>query len=564
MPPEFFAAVRSMLLPITQRLEGDYVQYVWDHLDRLHVSDVDKASWIAVQLRRWRNGGVPTREFKELVKSSLFLDARTPKTFMFESLDGPSGPIFSEAATKAAKRYFEIHQSLISKHLFNHDAARQLLAHSGMIVRLGADELMTASEISRLVSIRDKRFELNWKAIQTIMQKLGCAPAISVANAEATFAEDSAAEAAMFGDLDIEGCIAKVARLATDIGCPGDFEQWLSDVIVRDVHDPYLLLLHYQLLAQAHYDHAVTYAYEFSPRGQVADWLTEKYVSVGIPVAKSAFLNNAKATLRFDKVWVTGRDDHLRAANALASILEQMENLGAGAKNELAAHIRGILHRHLRTKSEEAGGAIPHQIPDLVTGDIAQLLGGISASNTGTTGILEQRVVDCLGLYRHSAGDGWVSKGLGDSVFAANTFRKKFGDCEFELPERAGPQIVAYESHGGNLTKPYVEDHMDSFRQVLQSRKDELTVLRDLTDWSFTVVFVAHGLAAGLPAAMDIAVDGGVVTVQLEYMEFSDLERDLVGCPDLEQLFSDHFTTRLNSFFVHPAVRESTKRLAGI
>ena len=60
----------------------------------------------------------------------------------------------------------------------------------------------------------------------------------------------------------------------------------------------------------AFYDHPPTFAYEFTPRGQAVGWLAQNYRDAGIPVAGSAFLNNAKAIRRFDSGWVAGRADH--------------------------------------------------------------------------------------------------------------------------------------------------------------------------------------------------------------------------------------------------------------
>lgn len=549
MSYELRAAIRGILLPVASSREDEFLNAVSNALDGIGVAD-DKASWINLQLRRWKRDGSPTTPFRNLIRGLLFTDGRDPITFMFDSVDGPNGDAYREAAQKASTDFFRLQSTLMSAHLLQHDAARQILAHSGMIVRLAVEEQMTASEISRIITVRDNRFALNWRTVQVILARLGCAPTLSLEEIGDTYDADTEAEPELLGDLDIEGSIERVAEVAESLGCREDFAGWLTDLFIHDFHAPYLLLLHYQLLIQASFDHAVTYAYEFEPRGQKGDWLTTKYVEAGIPVARSAVLNNAKATLRFDQVWVTGRTGHLRSATALANILEAVENMGALAKDELASQMRGLLHRYIRVQSEQNAGGLPHEVPTLTLPQAVKLLTEIGNGNTNTTGILEQRMVDCFGLVEHNAA-GWSTKGLGDSVFAANTFRKKLGDIEFELPERPNPRSVSYESHGGHLTTPYVQDHLDSFKYVLTLRRDELETIAPLGGWQFEVVFVAHTFDGGLPAnSTPLGAD-----VALRYVTFADVAATL-GVPAHLPLVNEQLVDRLNNGFVHPTVRE--------
>lgn len=551
---DFRAAIRGVLLPVTSSREHQFLEVVGAYLDQIGVAE-EKAGWVNLQLRRWKRDGAPTSAFRAFVKMMLYSEGRDPVTFMFDSVDGPNGPAYREAARRASINFFKLHASLVSSHLLPHDAARQILSHAGMIARLAVEEQMTASEISRLIAVRDNRFSLNWRAVQAILSRLGCAPSLTLVQAESTFQQDKDAEPELLGDLDIAGSIERVAFVADTLGCRGDFVGWLTDLFVNDFHAPYLMLLHYQLLIQESFDHAVTYAYEFKPRGQIVDWLTREYISAGIPVARNAFLNNAKATLKFDQAWVTGRTDSLRSATALANILEAIENMGSLAKDELASQIRGLLHRYLRVESEQNGGGLPHLVPRLSEEQASNLLAAIGKGNTATTGILEQRMVDCFGLITH-VDDGWAEKGLGDSVFAANTFRKKLGDIEFELPVRPSPRSVSYEAHGGHLTDPYVRDHLDSFLYVLEVRQEELETIASLTEWLFEVVFVAHTFDHGLPEQKVIRG----CTVFLRYVTFAEVADALSGDEHLN-VVNEHLVTPLNSGFVHPGVRERTLAL---
>ncbi|SOE17160.1 hypothetical protein SAMN05877838_2051 [Hoeflea halophila] len=554
MSYEVRAAIRSMLLPVVSAREIEFLAEVSRSLDAIGVAD-GKANWINLQLRQWKRSGSPTPVFNNFVRNLLFDPTRDPVTYMFDSVVGPNGSAYSDAARLASVNFFDLQSTLINNHLLPHDAARQILSHVGMIARLAVEEKMTASEISRLITVRDNRFSLNWRAVHAILTKIGTAPVLDLPTASGIYAEDTEAEPELLGDLSIVGSIDRVAEIADSLGCKGEFTVWLNDLFVNDIHAPYLLLLHYQLIIQAKFDHAVTYAYEFKPRGQIADWLTEQYIAAGIPVARNAFLNNAKATLRFDSVWVTGRTDHLRSATALANILETIENLGSLVKDELAAQIRGLLHRYIRVESERNDGVLPLLIPALSHAQAVSLLTAIGAGNSSTTGILEQRLVDCFGLKLHPTAAHWSAKGIGDSVFAANTFRKKLGDIEFELPVRPHPQIIAYESHGGRLSRPYVMDHLDSFAYVLAAREEELQTIAPLADWSFTVVFVAHAFEGNLPAV--VVVKG--CNVNLRYETFADVANQLSDAQDLV-IINSYLISPLNSGFVHPNVRRQAHR----
>ena len=551
---ELRAAVRSMLLPVASVLDDDFLEQVQVRLDAIGV-DEDQSSWINLQMRLWKKEGVPSVLFKGLIRDMLHLEGRDPVTYLFDSIEGPNAERYLGAAQRLSTTFFDLHRSLVENHLLPHDEARQVLAHTGMIARLAVEESMTASEISRLIAIRDTRFELNWRVVNAILTRVGLAPSMDEAMATEIFATDTQAEPTLLGDLDLRGSIGKVAAVADSLGCKGEFEEWLTNLFINDLHAPYLLILHFQLLIQARFDHAVTYAYEFKPRGKVVTWLTQEYIAAGIPVARNAFLNNAKATLRFDQVWVTGRTEHLRSANALASILERIESLGALAKVELAAQIRGLLHRYIRVKSEEHAGVLPHLLQPLDANSVGNLLASIGNANTSTTGILEQRLVDCYGSVQHPANQGWSVRGLLDSVFAANTFRKKLGDVEFERPERNAPESVSYEAHGGKLTLPYVLDHLASFSFVLGVREVELRSIAPLENWVFTVVFVAHGFDDDLPDQKEI--DG--CTVGLQYITFKDVAVVMNSARHLKTL-NHLLITPLNDGYVHPHVRKQAQQ----
>lgn len=553
MSYDFRAAVRSLLLPVSPANEAMLSDLVSEKLDQIGVAD-GKPEWIALQLRRWQADGNPDNALRNLIASLLFEEGRDPPSYIFDSYDGPNGDRYREAARSLSQRFFSLHQKLCGTHLLSHGEARQLLSHAGLITRLAIEERMSASEICRLLVARDSRTLLNWKMVQAILADARQAPSLRLQTAQAIFQADTEAEPMLLGDLTVPGAIQRVGLIAESFGCSGDIAIWLRALLIEEPHEPFLLILHYQLLIQAEYDHALTFAYEFSPRGQAVEWLTVQYSDAGIPVAKDPYLNNAKAALRFDEAWVTGRSDNLKSATALAKILKAMEDLGPVAKSELASQLRGLLHRNLRLNTEANAGQLPNQLAPLTPAAASRIFAAVAARNTRTTGIVEQRIVDCFGIKRHPAADGWSWKGVGQSVFAANIPSKKFGDAEFEFADRMHPRINAYEAHGGLLTLPYVLDHLNSFSAVLQTRMDELLSISSLENWSFEVVFIAHQFDPGLPPSRNI----GGVEVALTYISFEAAVATLDPVAD-HDLLTAHLMGRLNESFVHPSIRATVQ-----
>jgi hypothetical protein len=558
---EFTAAARSLLLPVDPRLEADYHTFLAGRLAQNGIAQEDQSTWINLELRRWRSGRVASPRLRQLINLAIFDQNRVPQTYMFENTQGGAN-VWLDIASRMAQTYFALHAILVDTHLLSHDAARQLIAQAGMIARLAVVEGMSASEITRILAARDSGFVGQWPVVTAMLSRLGCAPNIDADFVGQLFVSDENNEQTLFGDLSLEGSISRVGNIARELGSDSAIETALENLIISDRHEPYLLILHYQMIIQDRYDHAVSYAYEFSPRGNAVRWLNDQYIEAGIPVAANAYLNNAKALLKFDRSWAVGRSDHRRGAEALVAVLASIESLGPLAKTEIAAWIRGLLHRYIRfTRQEQAGLNV------LLAGwgvlEFNAAFRAIGEANSGTTGIAEQRLVDCLATLRHPADEGWAGRGVGDSVFAPNVPRRKCGDCEFELARGQEPRIEAYEAHGGQLSGPYVDDHMASLRQVIRLRAEDLAAVQPLPAWSFRVTFVAHTFSEPLPQSVDIETDHGTAVVALRYLRFDQAAQELIDFGDIET-FHDHFLVPINSGYVHPRIRERLVELVGL
>lgn len=550
MSHEFRAAALSLLIPCDVRCEKALLDWIGEQLLGMGVEESDQPSWIRSQLSQWDSLHGPSRELVALIKRAIYDPQRNPVTFVFSTLgNGDSEDSKKEACLKLSKKYVSLHAKL-RQTMLSHEEARLVLSYSGLIITFAIDHLMSASETSRILGARDGRLALNWYPVKAITNACGCSQKFDLTEIQKSFGETTEAEPSLLADLPIAEAIRYVGFIGTSIGCQADLTAALNDLLLGARHAPYLLILHFQLSSLSTCDHAVTFAYEFSPRGQAADWLIKQYQEASLAVASNPYLNNAKALLRFDRSWAWGRSDYLAQAHALVTILEEIEALGPLPKAELARYVRALLRRVMRISWEAQQGGIAHTIPTLDNANALALFNAIGIKNSGTNGILEQRMVDTVTSSRHP---DWAVRGKGDSVFAASTFRKKLGDIEFLQIHGEHPQIIGYESHGGKITGSYVAGHVASFEAILKLRLEELEAAAPIDQWSLTSVFVSHSRAEGLPVQQTIQIDGVAISLNLSYETFADLAAEDVAIVHLKRDFTDP----LNQYHVPPSVRSS-------
>jgi hypothetical protein len=391
-----------------------------------------------------------------------------------------------------------------------------------------------------VLSARDRRVDFSWQSVQDVLVRLGVRRALDGSAVHDLFDRDRELEEDHFADAGFEDAAAIVSRVGAGLGFPGDLETLLLRLFPADPagprHGPYLQILHYQCVIAEFFDHALTVLYEFSPRGAVAEWLFAQYPG-DLSGAGNPFLNNAKAVDRLDAAWARAKDRQglLSPASALHEIVAGLEDMGFAARQELAGWLRRWLLRVIRLTRPLAREVPAHPTAE----DIAALLQAIEGGETRTAGILEQRVVDAVGLTRHLEHDGWRSHGIGDSVNASNVSRRKLGDCEFQ--NAAKRTVVAYEPHAGNLSQVYVDGHAQTLRRVLPLRVEEWERIAELAEWGVRVVFIAHSFSC---PPTDIDVEG--VNVQVEFVSYRDL---FAGAPTpdaLRDLFATHVNARLN------------------
>lgn len=542
------AAIRTLLLPLRPGTRGEYSDRAEAILAGLGVA-VEHADWVVVETARWRDTGRPSATFSRFVKDLLYSPALNPRTFAIDV--GPAVANPDDVARRFSEVFFALHKQLMDSEKVSHMEASRILSHTHTIALLASGAGMTASKIYGMLSSDGIVLGKGWSAVRTILDRCGIRHDLGQAEVEAIFNEDRDAEPDLFGDLDIPGSIQHAAEACLEFGYRGDLEGQLHMLLDEDVfHPPYMCMIHFQLTILAIHQNRVANGYEFSPRGQGLLWLARQYLNSGLDVADSPFLNNAKSVDTLDASWASPKKPAQRpSARALADILHEFDTLSDPSRTAGAKYLRGLFHRILRV-TLETRGAMPDILPPLTPAQMENLVTRIGAGNTGTTGVLEQRLTDCWLL--HQAGNiaDWHEKGIGNSVYATNTSKKKFGDAE--IKHRVNPHIVAVEAHGGHLSQVYVDDHLSTLRKVLPIRIEELEDRAAIANWMLDLHFISHSADPGLMANTDI--DG--LRVNIIYHRFSDLAALGID-PAFQALLGPHFVDQLNVVHVPSRFRRS-------
>lgn len=526
---ELREAVRSLLLPIDPSCEVDAVAAAQAALTAARIEPVDQAVFVRLGLEEWREGQPLDEQLHGMIKATL----RAGDERWGERL---------------ARSYVTLHDDVLrGKHLLAFDEARTALSHARLICQLASSELMSAAQIARVLAARDSRVELGWRAVRDVLGHLGLQRTLEVARVQALFEADAVEEQQAFADAGFLDAAALVGQAGLELGFPDDLETLLVELFDPDRteqwHGPYLQILHYVCGIAEFYDHALTYVYEFAPRGAGALWVFGQYpndLRAGNPV-----LNNAKAVDRIDEGWARSKEGRLLGpATALAEIIVGLEQMGFAARQELAAWIRRWALRIIRLTRPMA-----ITIPEESSAAQVQSVMRAIRAPTRTMGILEQRFVDAVALSRHAESDGWRAHGLGDSVNASNVSRCKIGDCEFA--NASLPRVEAYEAHGGDLSEIYLEGHIQTLRRVVPLRRAEWERVASLGSWEIRVVFVAHSFSCE-PRELDIA--GARVSIGFE--TFDELVASVEDADVLVPLFTEHVNQQLSEARTPERVRE--------
>lgn len=544
-------AISSLLLPTHGRAGDAYFERARELL-RAASDGEELAQWVPAQLDLWRSTGRPSNQFKSVIETILYNDRVQPASFVVRlSLDEHGTPR-SEACRMLSAGYFSCVATIMKQDGLTVDEARGIVSQAGVVLAASIEEKQSAARIFHNLSKAGVAMGRSFRVPQAIMAAIGHTAALSVEEVQEIFGDDSGAEPELLADLSVDEAIEYIAEVATELGCSFNIADPLAMVASgQDRHDPYLVLLHYQLTTAVKYDSHLVNLYEFNPRSERTDWITRAYNIARLEARSNPYLNNSKSVELLTHSWANTKQNKSLKAHALVTLLETLDGLAPLQRQTLGSLIRGLLHRILRIAATDPATAV--RVPPLDREQIQRLSIHVSARNTTTLGIIEQRYVDAVTVSQKVAAGGWRSpRGLGDSVNASNLSRKKFGDIEFK--HVTDLRIEAYEAHGGILTEGYVRDHLASLPYVLSFRRVELEDRGNIQDWLLEIIFVAHEFRGNLPADSNV----GGMPVNITYQTYEDFAPAEIS-DEMVETFNEAFVSRINEIQTPHRVRQAAR-----
>jgi hypothetical protein len=526
---ELKEALRYLLLPIQAEEEETCIKAASEILTKNRLKEEDYSVFIKNSFQEWKDSDKLNSVLKEIIEQVLIAS------------DKSRGELISVA-------YFEVHQALRTNPLMSFEIVTVLLSQLRLMATLAADERMSSTKIAAFLKSVDSRLTIiTWREVRVVLRKLGLMPIISVQNAEKTYVSDEKSEELSFADSDVTNASFLVGEVARNLKFDGDLEFLLNQLTKPGgTHLPYLQILHYQCLVSEFYDHVISFAYEFSPRGILADWLFSKWNNL-IPT-NNPFLNNAKAVEVLDKNWASSRSSNESVqAHALVDILRGVDGMSFTASQELASWLRRWLIRYIKLNESKVT-----PVPEKSSVDrIVEIVSFVTGAPTKTFGILEQRLVDFLAISLYEEKKGWRQRGIGDSINSNNLAKRKLGDCDFQ--DHNAKEIIAFEAHGGTLSQIYLDGHLRTLVRAIDARSEELMGIAELNEWKINLVFVAYEFTAKNPGS--IKING--IAIKIEFLKFKDLVSKVdLKSKLLEYNFVKTFTLRINDRNTPQKVRD--------
>lgn len=541
MNSELLAEINKLQLPHHFGAEID-AGWIEELLAEFGKSASDLAYQLADDVRRWQEGSKPSNLVEYVVGAYLELVRVDEFSLSGEQYLG----LFDRVQVGDKKNWRGV----------DWFTAKALLSKARLIGYLQCEERYSASQVVKVLSATERSLRVPFQAVNLVG---GCFGA-SVVPPEKDVIDFTWEIAEKLGNnLFVDASIIESCYIASQKANEYTPTQTLqSDLVALSGEASgsgpswnYLQMLYWQALILEFYDHPSTRLYEFVPRGESAKHAFKKFeVSTDNP-----FLNNAKGTAALGAEWALNRGG--LDAHALVSVLALLEDHPRSASVETARILRAWIVRTLALEREKRAYL---EILDLHEA-FERLVNEVCSGGTNTYGVLEQRVVDTLGVLIYSK-DSWRSSGLGDHVNATNTSRKKLGDIEFASVEQL--QAVAIEAHGGRLTRAYLDSHNLSLERSIGNRLESAWLgLAEAKDWKVQVIFVAHQFSN---EEFPVESEMHGVTVKFEYINYYELQKRAFENSKItqrEDAFNKWIVSVLNSSNVRQSVRQKAAELLG-
>lgn len=362
-----------------------------------------------------------------------------------------------------------------------------ILSQLPLILQLARNFRASPACVARLLGQTEKGISVDWRLVEAILGTFGIKSDLEERAVVSLIECDRRDSDLELGDSTVETVVEILMAQADNLGLDQNFKDGIQRLFLPDrgaCFIPYLQILLYICTVDHFFDHPPEFIYTFKPRGGVANLIFGVFPS-GLAPGGNPMLNNFKAVNRITLDWAESRPDNREQARALVEIVEGLSSLAYSPRVQISAMIRKAIVRYIEINTP-AGVRILEQTDFEV---IKRFVGQVADGQTGTRGVIEQRVIDFLGAFEHPLPD-WRARGLGDPVNASNRSSRKLGDCDFQ--NVTARKCIALEAHAGRLTDVYVKEHLRTLRLNLPSRLEEWSRISEVSEWSLLLRFVAH------------------------------------------------------------------------
>lgn len=406
-------------------------------------------------------GGVPSKELRDVVRVAVSVDA---------------------AMEKLAGEYFKLVEKLERKSYMSRACAVALVGCAPLIRTLVAEQHLGLDRIRSILNVPGATFD----AVRDVLGAIGISAAFVVDDIVAIHRADTEDVSAYFGDTPADESEGTLRGLLGKFSRNEELWEKVTELVYVGF-EPYLFMLYYELLTLETTDrfpgHAV---YECKPRGKEAKAL---WNSMYHPTQENPYLNNAKSVYSLDMAWAETKlsRETQNGSIMLADVFEIMSELPYTTRRRVAHVIRCYLVHVANEKQAST------PLPVVTPSGVRSFVDRVTASNSLTKGVFDQRLVDFLTMCSHDY-DKWAARGLGSSVNETNASSRKFGDVEYlSLEDRR--TMHAYEAHGGSLRDEYVQDHINSLAGTVNYFKGVAEDRGEVFERNVEVIYVAHDIS---------------------------------------------------------------------
>jgi hypothetical protein len=295
------------------------------------------------------------------------------------------GKCYASLLFKLAER-FQMHRR---------DAA-MVLSHLPLALLLARDFRASPARIAGLLYQSDGRATVSWRILDVILREFDIKCDLNAKKVTELLAKDLLDSAAELGDATISSMVENLSVRASILGLGHRFQDALRLLFSPDdkiLFVPYLQILLYIAVIDHFFDHPPEYIYTFKPRGDVGNIIFGTFPPALAP-GGSPMLNNFKAVDRLSYDWAESREAQARA---LAEVVAGLTSLAYASRNQMTGSIRRAVMRYIEIQT-------PAEVKLALQTDLAVIklfLRRVGEAETGTRGVIEQRVGDFFGMLDH-------------------------------------------------------------------------------------------------------------------------------------------------------------------